>query len=131
MLKEIFISLFGVNVFFLLFFFIFLLLIVVLVFWLIFSFSKFFNFDREKSSGFECGFDFKDRVRSVFSLRFFLVVILFIIFDIELCFILKIPFEGLIKNYYEKYFIFFLFVIIVLLGTLEEWRRGLLFWKFS
>lgn len=77
---------------------------------------------------FECGFDPKDKSRLPFSLQFFLLIILFLIFDVELVLLLQFPFQivlGLFKNRLD----FFFFVIILLLGVFEEWRRGILNWK--
>uniref|UniRef100_A0A343VVJ4 NADH-ubiquinone oxidoreductase chain 3 n=1 Tax=Crassiplana albatrossi TaxID=1879299 RepID=A0A343VVJ4_9PLAT len=100
-------------------------LISVWVFWT--SRKNFLN-SREKSSPFECGFDPKDKARIPFSLRFFLIVILFLIFDVELSLLLQLPFQVDFNNFKGRIGLL-LFVWILLLGTLEEWRRGVLDWK--
>lgn len=107
-----------------------LLLLVVFVcvvyLWVGFAVLNGYLVNREKASSFECGFDSKGRGRLSFSLRFFIVIILFLIFDIELCFILSYPSIKILNKYY-RYFIFIFFLIVILLATLEEWRRGVLF----
>lgn len=86
------------------------------------------NLDRETTSPFECGFDGKDTSRLPFSLRFFLIIILFIIFDVEICILLQLPFE-LVDRLFEKRFWYLLFVFLISIGVFEENRRGVLCWK--
>jgi len=86
--------------------------------------KKFIN-SREKSSPFECGFDPKDKARIPFSLRFFIIIILFIIFDVELSLLLQLPLQFDLE-YFKNRILLSLFIWILLLGTLEEWRRGVL-----
>nr|QNE85381.1 NADH dehydrogenase subunit 3 [Paracoenia fumosa] len=85
--------------------------------------------DREKSSPFECGFDPKSSSRLPFSLRFFLITIIFLIFDVEIALILPMI---LIINY-SNLLIWttssIIFIIILLVGLYHEWNQGMLNWS--
>nr|AIW52239.1 NADH dehydrogenase subunit 3 [Sinanodonta woodiana] len=88
------------------------------------------NVISELSSPFECGFDPVSNSRVGFSLRFFLVLILFIIFDFET--VLLIPSaiwlkEGVLNNW--SFFCFVSFLIMLLLGICYELKEGVLQWK--
>lgn len=76
--------------------------------------------DREKRTPFECGFDPKDKARLPFSTRFFLLAVIFLIFDIEI--VLLMPRPLIISQGPQPPFILtlFIFMIILLLGTLHE-----------
>lgn len=86
--------------------------------------------DREKNSPFECGFDPKNSARLPFSLHFFLIAIIFLIFDVEIT--LLIPFILIIKNIrIFNYFLILSFFILILLGGLyHEWHQGALTWIY-
>nr|YP_009422176.1 NADH dehydrogenase subunit 3 [Reduvius tenebrosus]AGO28018.1 NADH dehydrogenase subunit 3 [Reduvius tenebrosus] len=84
--------------------------------------------DREKMSPFECGFDPKSSSRMPFSIQFFMIAILFLIFDIEIVIILPmiIVISGsLIKMWFST---ITLFIMILLLGLYHEWNNGILEW---
>jgi len=85
--------------------------------------------NREKSSPFECGFDANSRQRLPFSLRFFLVTIIFLIFDVEI--VILFPAIQRIFTSQEFYwnFIFISFLIILLGGLFHEWKQGSLEWS--
>nr|UYB79135.1 NADH dehydrogenase subunit 3 [Lirapex sp. ZZ-2022] len=104
---------------------VFLSLIVFFIAWLI---SKQAMADREKSSPFECGFDPLSSARTPFSLRFFLLAVIFLIFDVEI--VLLIPAISLIGVLVNTKIIIgiFLFLLILVLGLFHEWNEGSLDW---
>jgi len=83
------------------------------------------NYD--KVSGYECGFDAFSDARDPFDVKFYLIGILFIIFDVELFFFF--PFIMSIKeiNLYGFYF-FIYFLIVLVIGFLYEWKKGCMNW---
>nr|YP_010240501.1 NADH dehydrogenase subunit 3 [Chlorops oryzae]QTF87842.1 NADH dehydrogenase subunit 3 [Chlorops oryzae] len=85
--------------------------------------------DREKSSPFECGFDPKSSSRLPFSLHFFLITIIFLIFDVEIALMLPII---LILNYTNLMMwsiTSIIFIMILLVGLYHEWNQGMLNWS--
>nr|YP_009434625.1 NADH dehydrogenase subunit 3 [Dorcadia ioffi]ATF28039.1 NADH dehydrogenase subunit 3 [Dorcadia ioffi] len=85
-------------------------------------------YDLEKNSPFECGFDPFSSSRLPFSLHFFLIGIIFLIFDIEIALILPmiILFNSSIQMYWLTTSIIFL--LILLIGLYHEWNQGMLNW---
>jgi NADH-quinone oxidoreductase subunit A len=84
--------------------------------------------DPEKLSAYECGFNAFDDARMKFDVRFYLVSILFIIFDLEVAFLFPWVFqvaEGNILAFWSM--MGFLGVLTV--GFVYEWRRGALEWQ--
>lgn len=85
--------------------------------------------DREKCSPFECGFDPKSSSRLPFSLRFFLVTIIFLIFDVEIALILPIILVINYSNIIIWSLTSILFILILLIGLYHEWNQGALNWS--
>ena len=86
--------------------------------------------DKEKVSAYECGFNPFEDARNQFDVRFYLVAILFIIFDLEVMFL--IPFSislNLLTNFGLG--LGFIFIIILAIGILYEWRYKALSWVES
>nr|WJW73794.1 NADH dehydrogenase subunit 3 [Pseudomicrodon sp.] len=84
--------------------------------------------DREKNSPFECGFDPMTSSRLPFSMKFFLITILFLIFDVEIALILPMI---LIMNYSNMIYwtmTTIIFILILIMGLYHEWNQGMLNW---
>nr|WFQ83149.1 NADH dehydrogenase subunit 3 [Qianguimon aflagellum] len=85
--------------------------------------------DREKNSPYECGFDPKGSSRLPFSLRFFMIAVIFLIFDVEITLLLPIIPVMNLSNMASWMFIIIFFIIILLLGLYYEWYQGALEWS--
>ncbi|MEZ0262780.1 MAG: NADH-quinone oxidoreductase subunit A [Alphaproteobacteria bacterium] len=84
--------------------------------------------DSEKVSAYECGFEAFDDARSKFDVRFYLVSILFIIFDLEIAFLFPWSISlGSIGLYGFWSMVVFLGVLTI--GFIYEWRKGALDWE--
>nr|AND96204.1 NADH deshydrogenase subunit 3 [Phalops barbicornis] len=84
--------------------------------------------DREKSSPFECGFDPKSSARLPFSLHFFLIAVIFLIFDVEITLLIPMIMTIKISNIMNFSMITFFFLFILLFGLYHEWNQGALNW---
>nr|APX40505.1 NADH dehydrogenase subunit 3 [Labidostomis taxicornis] len=91
--------------------------------------SKKTYLDREKSSPFECGFDPKTSARLPFSLQFFLIAVIFIIFDVEIALLIPIVKSMGSSNTIMYSVISVTFIMILILGLIHEWNQGALNWK--
>jgi NADH-quinone oxidoreductase subunit A len=85
------------------------------------------NPDPEKISAYECGFNAFDDARMKFDVRFYLVSILFIIFDLEIAFLF--PWAVAFKDLSDVGFWSMMFFLVVLtVGFASEWKKGALEW---
>jgi len=83
--------------------------------------------DPEKLSAYECGFDAFDDARMHFDIRFYLVAILFIIFDLEVAFLF--PWAISLKEVgMFGFWSMMVFLGILTIGFVYEWRKGALEW---
>jgi NADH:ubiquinone oxidoreductase subunit 3 (subunit A) len=84
--------------------------------------------DPEKISAYECGFDPFDDARSRFDIQFYLVAILFIIFDLEVTFLF--PWALTLNQVgFFGFWSMMIFLIILTIGFIYEWRKGALDWS--
>lgn len=82
----------------------------------------------EKVSAYECGFDPYGMPRSLFDIHFYLVSILFIIFDLEITFLFPwAAFLNQISNL--GFLVAIVFIVVLTAGLVYEWNLGVLRWK--
>nr|BCD58497.1 NADH dehydrogenase subunit 3 [Hynobius dunni] len=99
------------------------LVLITLSFWLPLN-----NPDSEKLSPYECGFDPLGSARLPFSIRFFLIAILFLLFDLEIALLLPTPWASQLLS--PEYTLLWSTMILILLsiGLIYEWTQGGLEW---
>ncbi len=86
------------------------------------------NPDPEKLSTYECGFEAFSDSRIEFDIRFYLVAILFIIFDLEIAFLF--PWAISLGNIgLLGFFSMMIFLSILTIGFIYEWKKGALEWQ--
>jgi len=110
--------------------FVFLIISIALAF-IIFGLSYLLSVHRqdfEKFSSYECGFDPYEDARNTFDVRFYLVAILFIIFDLEITFLFPWAITlGSITNF--GFWTMAVFLLLLTVGFIYEWKKGALDWE--
>nr|YP_010937972.1 NADH dehydrogenase subunit 3 [Pegasus sinensis]WKY95827.1 NADH dehydrogenase subunit 3 [Pegasus sinensis] len=84
--------------------------------------------DPEKLSPYECGFDPLGSARLPFSIRFFLIAILFLLFDLEIALLLPLPWGDQMPSPLMTFFWASAVLILLTLGLVYEWIQGGLEW---
>ena len=84
--------------------------------------------DPAKGSAYECGFDAFEDARMKFDVRYYLVAILFILFDLEVAFL--IPWAVVMKDVgWPAFGAVAVFLAILVVGFIYEWKKGALDWE--
>nr|YP_009178874.1 NADH dehydrogenase subunit 3 [Turnagra capensis]ALJ92917.1 NADH dehydrogenase subunit 3 [Turnagra capensis]ANT45634.1 NADH dehydrogenase subunit 3 [Turnagra capensis] len=86
------------------------------------------NPDSEKLSPYECGFDPLGSARLPFSIRFFLVAILFLLFDLEIALLLPLPWATQLQTPTTTLMWASILILLLTLGLIYEWIQGGLEW---
>nr|ALO20797.1 NADH dehydrogenase subunit 3 [Plotocnide borealis] len=84
--------------------------------------------DKEKVSVYECGFDPFYTLGEPFSIKFFLIAILFLVFDLEIAYLFPWATSSNLISL-KGHYIVYLFIIILILGLIYEWVMGGLEWE--
>ena len=84
--------------------------------------------DPEKLSPYECGFEAFEDARMKFDVRYYLVAILFILFDLEIAFLF--PWAVVLNEIgFEGFLAMMVFLVILIVGFAYEWKKGALEWE--
>jgi len=84
--------------------------------------------DREKQSPYECGFEPFEDARMKFDIRYYLIAILFIIFDLEIAFLF--PWAVALEEIgMAGFWAMMIFLGVLVIGFIYEWRKGALEWE--
>jgi NADH-quinone oxidoreductase subunit A len=84
--------------------------------------------DPEKLSPYECGFEAFEDARMKFDVRYYLVAILFILFDLEIAFLF--PWAVVLQDIgFEGFIAMMIFLVILIVGFAYEWKKGALEWE--
>ena len=84
--------------------------------------------DAQKNSPYECGFEAFEDARMKFDVRYYLVAILFILFDLEIAFLF--PWAVVLQDIgFEGFVAMMIFLVILIVGFAYEWKKGALEWE--
>src|SRR5712691_5298728 len=84
--------------------------------------------DSEKLSPYECGFEAFEDARMKFDVRYYLVAILFILFDLEIAFLF--PWAVVLQDIgVAGFWAMMVFLLVLIVGFIYEWKKGALEWE--
>jgi len=89
-----------------------------------------FYLNNQKLSPYECGFNPYKKARIPFSLRFFLIIIIFLVFDVEITLLLPLRLLVLKWNFIVTSKIIIVLISLMTLGFIHEWNQGSLNWLY-
>lgn len=115
---------------FLFLFFIGLLLLILLLLTFFLSYKSSYK-DVDKLASYECGFEPFEDTRATFDVQFYLIAIIFIVFDVEIAFLYPWVISLRETNSFDIFLPGFLFFLFVIIGFIFEWYQGALDWKMS
>jgi len=82
--------------------------------------------EKEKTTQFECGFNFMNPTHTPFSFQFFLIAVLFLIFDIEISILTSYPLESIQQ---KGKLMTFGFITTLTIGLIYEWQKSKIDWS--
>nr|YP_010502920.1 NADH dehydrogenase subunit 3 [Nephotettix virescens]UXD78697.1 NADH dehydrogenase subunit 3 [Nephotettix virescens] len=106
-----------------------ILILMLAISMMIFLISKKVNLDTQKSTPFECGFNPLSYARMPFSIHFFLIAVIFLIFDIEIIMIMPMVITFKMMKIWFWILTCTSFIIILLIGIFHEWANGMIKWS--
>jgi NADH-quinone oxidoreductase subunit A len=86
------------------------------------------DFSSEKVSAYECGFNPFEDSRTTFDVKFYLIAVLFIVFDVEVVLLIPLVFSFFLLPFEGLMFII-LFLFFLTFGFIYEWKKGALIWS--
>nr|WRK21485.1 NADH dehydrogenase subunit 3 [Nelidina sp. n.] len=105
-----------------------IILIMSMIMLIILLVSKKKIIDMQKSTPFECGFNPMSYARIPFSIHFFLIAVIFLIFDIEIIMIMPIIMSMKTSMLFYWMISSLALMLILLIGLIHEWKMGMIKW---
>jgi NADH:ubiquinone oxidoreductase subunit 3 (subunit A) len=116
----------NINYFYFIYF-IFITFFIVTILFFVSYFLMQRNIDIEKMSAYECGFDPFEESLGRFDIKFYLVAILFLIFDLEIVFLF--PWSVMFYTLgFFGFWVIFMFIFVLFIGFAYEWQKQALDW---
>nr|YP_009524391.1 NADH dehydrogenase subunit 3 [Lepidotrema longipenis]AXR86351.1 NADH dehydrogenase subunit 3 [Lepidotrema longipenis] len=110
-----------------------LFLCISLIFFLLICYNSFWygdNYSNDNKlvwiSSFECGFLGENSNINSFSVNFFILLVFFVVFDLEISLLLNFPFQG---SFFKSLYFYNMFILIICLGYLFEVLKGFINWE--